>query len=319
MTFLFPFGLVAALVLTTAAVTAYVLVQRNRSRALPGKGFTVRRHLPYAMYLAALPVLLVAVARPQAQIAVPHIAGTVVLVFDVSKSMSADDVKPNRLAAAQAAANDFVKAQPQTVDIGVVIFGQDGLTTQRPTADHGAVLAAIARMKPAGGTSLTQAILASLGTIIGKPVRLPDENAVDQPPPDLGYWGSATILLFSDGQDISGSTAGAEAAAGLAAAAGVHIETVGVGTPEGTTVEVDGYQVATALNEDLLTLIATTTGGSYHPAGDAAALNDIHKSIDLRLSTKPQPLELTALFAGVAILLLTAGALLMIRWHGRII
>jgi Ca-activated chloride channel family protein len=327
MTFLSPSMVVIAFLVTAAAVTAYVIVLRRRSAALRDRGFgltagsrqvALRRHLPYALFLAAVPLLLLGVARPQAQIAVPHIAGTVILVFDVSKSMTADDVKPTRLAAAQAAAANFVQAQPSTVDIGVVIFGQDGLTTQRPTADHSAVLAAISRMKASGGTSLTQAILASLTTIVGHPVRLPDANAQDQPS-DLGYWGSATIVLFSDGQDMAENTDGVEAAAGLASEAGVRIETVGIGTTQGTTVEVDGYQVATALNEELLTTIAATTGGSYHPAQDAAALNDIHRSIDLRLTTKPQPVELTALVAGAALVLLTLGGLLMIRWHGRIV
>ncbi len=222
------------------------------------------------------------------------------------------------MAAAQAAAAKFVEAQPSTVDVGVVVFGQDGLTTQSPTSDHGAALAAIDRLKPAGGTSLSQAILASLSAIVGKPVRLPEGDSASAPN-DLGYWGSATIVLFSDGQDMAATPDAAVAAATLASNAGVKIETVGIGTPEGTTVDVDGYQVATALNEDLLTTIATTTGGSYHTAQDAAALNQIYRSIDLRLSTKPQPIELTAFFAAAGLLLLTLGALLMIRWHGRII
>src|SRR5262249_34360396 len=166
--------------------------------------------------------------------------------------------------------------------------------------------------------SLSRAILASLSTIIGRPVQLPEGDAADRPP-DLGYWGSATVVLFSDGQDMAESSEGVEAAAGLAADAGVRIETVGIAPTQGTPVRVDGYQVATALNEDLLTKISATTGGSYHPARDAAALNDIHRSIDLRLTTKPQPVELTALFAGAALVLLTLGGLLMIRWHGRII
>jgi Ca-activated chloride channel family protein len=317
------FMVIVAILVTAAFVAGYVAVQRKRSEALRALGVApgnqgVRRHLPYAMFLAAVPVLLIGLGRPEAQIRVPHIAGTVILVFDVSKSMSANDVKPNRLAVAQAAANEFVKAQPSTVDIGVVMFGQEGLATQAPTADRSAVLNAIARLKPGGGTSLTRAILASLSTIVGKPVQLPSSDGADQPD-DLGYWGSATIVLFSDGQDISGSTDGVDAAAALASNAGVRIETVGIGTPEGTTVEVDGYQVATALNEDLLTSIAQTTGGSYHPAQDASEINDIHRSIDLRLTAKPQPVELTALFAGAGLLLLTIGGVLMIRWHGRIV
>src|SRR5262249_33271163 len=157
MTMFYPIMIVAAVVVTGAAVTAYVMVVRRRSAAMRATHFSltantslIRRHLPYALFLAALPVLLIGVGRPQANLKLPHIAGTVVLAFDVSNSMGADDVKPSRLAAAQQVANSFVAAQPDTVDIGVVIFGQDGLTIQQPTNDHSAVRAAIQRMDVSG-------------------------------------------------------------------------------------------------------------------------------------------------------------------------
>jgi Ca-activated chloride channel family protein len=332
MTLAYPVLIPVAVLLTAAAVAAYVLLVRARTAALRGRGIALatttrgasaRRHLPYALYLAAFPVLLTGLARPHATLDLPHVGGTVVLVFDVSTSMSAADVQPSRLAVAQSAATSFVQAQPESVDIGVVVFGQTGLTTQQPTNDHGAVSAAISRLKTSGGTSLTQAILAGLSAVVGHPVTLPSPDATEAP--DLGYHGSATIVLFSDGQDgagqrgDSGGGSAAEAAAQLAADAGVRIETVGVGTTKGTTVEVDGYQVATALDEQKLTSIAQITRGTYHQAGDAAALADIARSIDGHLTTKPQKIEVTAVFAVAAILLLTAGALLMIRWYGRIV
>lgn len=324
MTMFYPIMIFVAVVVTGAAILGYVTLMRRRSAVMRTTNFSLtsrsskmRRHLPYALMIAALPLLLVGVGRPHADLKLPHIAGTVVLAFDVSNSMSAEDVKPSRLAAAQDAARSFVDSQPDTVDIGVVIFGQDGLSTQKPTNDHTAVKAAIGRLTTSGGTSLTQAILAALTAITGKQVALPTEEAQDQPPQDLGYWGSATILLFSDGQDLNPDRA--VSAATVASNAGVRIETVGIGTAKGTTVKVDGFQVATALNEELLTTVATTTGGAYHPAGDAAAVNDIHKAIDLRLTTKSQPVEVTALFSLGGLLLLMVGGLLMIRWHGRIV
>lgn len=333
MTLLYPLMLLVAVLVTGGCVAAYVMLQKRRAGVLRAAGLdyvaasgrvTLRRHLPYALFLAALPLLLVALARPQAEISVPRVGGTVILVFDVSASMGADDVKPSRLAAAKDAATGFVQAQPDTVDMGVVIFGQDGLTTQKPTDDHGAVLSAISRLTPSGGTSLQQAILSALTAIVGHPVSLPGEAGAQQPA-DLGYWGSATIVLFSDGEDTAGSTAegstssGVEAAAELAASAGVRIETVGIGTTRGTTMEVDGYQVTTALDQDLLTNLAATTGGTYHPAQDASAVNQIYRSIDLRITTQPESVELTGLLTGLALLVLTAGGLLMIRWHGRIV
>jgi Ca-activated chloride channel family protein len=319
-TFLYPAVIAVAVVITAAAVTAYLTLQRRRSAALRAAGFTtltgggIRRHLPYALLLAALPVMLIGLARPQAEVAVPRVAGTVLLAFDVSNSMSATDVAPSRLGAAQEAAKAFVEDQPDTVDVGVLVFGDQALLTQAPTDDHAAATAAINRVSPSGGTSLGQAILVALGTVTGKPVSLPAEGA---PAPDLGYWPSATIVIFSDGEETGGPDV--QAAAEMAAAAGVRIQTVGIGTAKGATVEVDGFQLGTALDETLLTTVAQVTGGAYQQAGDAAALTDSTRSIDLRLTTEKEPVELTAPFAAAALLLLTLGGLLGVRWHGRII
>ncbi|MEU8814768.1 VWA domain-containing protein [Actinoplanes sp. NPDC048796] len=322
MSFLHPLLLIVALVVTAAAVHGYLWLQRRRSSALAAAGFAslvsrgsaVRRHLPYGLILLALPVLLVGLARPQAELTVPRVSGTVLLAFDVSNSMRATDVSPSRLAAAQQAATEFVEDQPDTVDVGVLVFGEQALLTQAPTDDHGAAVSAIGRLSASGGTSLGQAILVGLGTITGKPVALPEDGA---PAPELGYWPSATIVVFSDGQETGGPDV--EAAAELAAAAGVRVQTVGVGTARGATVEVDGYQLGTQLDERTLTTISQVTGGAYHPAGDAAAVSDTTKSIDLRLTAKKEPVELTAPFAGAALLLLMLGALLGTRWHGRIV
>jgi Ca-activated chloride channel homolog len=326
MSFHHPLLLVVAAVLTAAAVTAYVLLQRRRAAALSAAGLDLTagsrrragasRHLPYAFLLAALPLLLIGLARPETTVAVPRAAGTVVLLFDVSNSMAAEDLEPSRLGAAQAAATSFVRDQPDSVDIGVVMFGQQALTTQQPTDDHDRAIAAIGRLRTGGGTSLGQAILAALSTIVGKPVSLPDPDS-QEPPPDLGYWGSATVVLFSDGEQTGGPDA--EAAADMAARAGVRIETIGIGTDRGATVEVDGFQLATALNEELLTSIAGITGGSYRPARDAGALADVTDSIELRVYTQDKPVELTAVLAGAGLILLVIGSLLMTRAYGRLV
>jgi Ca-activated chloride channel family protein len=327
--FLHPLLLAVAALVTAAAIVAYVSLQRRRDAALAAAGFgapsgrrdKIRRHLPYALLLAALPILLVGLARPEANLKVPHVAGTVVLAFDISNSMAAKDVAPNRLAAAQAAATGFVQQQPSTVDVGVIVFGDQALMTQAPTDDHAAATAAINRAKPGGGTSLGQAILVALGTITGKQVSLPREGQTQegrpQPANNLGYWPSATIVVFSDGEDTGGPDV--QAAAELAAAAGIRIQTVGVGTAKGAPVEVDGFQLSTALNEQLLTEVSQVTGGAYHQAGDPDTLAGTTRSIDLRLTTKKEPVELTAPFAGAALLLLALGALLGTRWHGRIV
>jgi Ca-activated chloride channel family protein len=323
----YPVVIVLAVLLTAGAVTAYVLLQRRRGAALAASGLgavaggrsrraTIRRHLPYALLLAAFPILLVGLARPQAEIKVPKVGGTVILAFDVSNSMKATDVAPSRLAAAQASAVGFVNNQPSKVDVGVLLFGDTALLTQAPTGDHDAAIAAINRAEAGGGTSLGQAILVALGTITGKPVALPKPGQTPTTG-SLGYWPSATIVMFSDGQNTGGPDA--EAAAEVAAAAGVRIQTIGIGTAKGATVQVNGYQLGTALDASQLTTVAQTSGGAYHAAGDADALDSVTKSIDLRLTTKKEPLELTGPFAGAALLFLTLGGLLGTRWHGRIV
>jgi Ca-activated chloride channel family protein len=317
-TFTYPFMLVVAGVLTVAGVAMYVALHRRRVRAIAGTALAAavpkRTHVPYVFFLAAIPLLLTGAARPEAEVRVPRASGTVMLVVDASNSMTATDLEPSRLGAAQQAASEFVKAQPDSVDIGVVVFGQQALNTQVPTGNHDEAIAAINRLKSGGGTSLGQAILAALSAIVGKPVTLPEENAA---PADLGYWRSATIVLLSDGENTGGPDA--EQAALLASDAGVRIETVGIGTERGTTIEVDGFELATALNADVLTMIADATGGSYHPAGDPGSLREATRSIDLRITMQEKIVELTAVFTIAAIVLLAVGALLMIRWYGRVV
>jgi len=208
----------------------------------------------------------------------------------------------------------FISAQPGSVDIGVVAFQQGGLEAALPTADHATASAAVRRLMAGGGTSLGDAILASLSAITSRTVTLgPDDSA-----PNIGYWPSATIVLFSDGQDEAGG-AGADAAASVAEKAGVHIDTVGVGTTAGTTVDVDGYHLFTALDPATLTSISQATGGTYHPASDASELDGIASSINLRLTVTHQPLPLAGAFIVAALALLAAGAVLTVTRTGRVV
>ncbi|BEP16362.1 hypothetical protein acdb102_46730 [Acidothermaceae bacterium B102] len=319
MTFDSPWSLLlGALVVLCLAVGAVAATRRRRiALAAAGLGRAAgRRGLPLGLglSLAGLAVLVVAVAGPAASVPVTRAAGTVIVAVDVSNSMGATDVAPTRLDAAKKAATSFVEAQPSSVDIGVVAFENGGLTTDQPSADHAAAEAAIGRLRVTGGTSLADAILTSLSAITGKTVALGKDGTV----PNIGYWGSATVVLFSDGED-RGSTDATEAAADGAEAAGVHVETVGVGTSAGTTVDVGGYRVHTALDQDTLTAIAKTSGGSYHPASDASELDGVAKTINLRLTTHHEDLPLAGAFTGLAIALLIAGAALTVLRTGRVV
>ena len=314
----YPLLLVAGLLIAAALLVGAVRTARHRSAALAATGVAVgtrrQRQLGLWFFLVGVVVLAVATAGPAASLPVGRSAGTVVLAMDVSNSMSADDVVPSRLAAAQQAALSFIDAQPDTVDIGVVGFDQGALTTSPPGPDRAAAKAAVQNLRVSGGTSLASAILGSLSAITGKPVTIGTDGVL----PDLGHWGSATIVLFSDGEDWGGSDAAA-AASTLAQNAGVHIEAVGVGTANGTTVETEGYRVHTALDADQLTAIAQTTGGSYHPASDAAELDGVASTIDLRLTVAKQDVPLAGGFIALALVLLAVGALLTGVRTGRLV
>jgi Ca-activated chloride channel family protein len=314
-----PLLLVVGALVVAGVAAGAVLATRRRRNGLAAAGLdrpAGRRHLPVGLWLSlgGLVVLVVAVAGPSASVPVTRAAGTVIVAVDMSNSMSATDVTPTRLDAAKKAATAFVDAQPSSVDIGVVAFQNGGLTTDQPSADHAAADAAIQRIAVSGGTSLAGAILTSLSAITGKPVSLGRDGTV----PNLGYWGSATIVVISDGED-TGSADATQAAAAAAETAGVHVDTVGVGTTAGTTVDVGGFRIHTALDENSLTGIAKTTGGSYQPVSSAAQLNGIAQHINLRLTTHHENLPLAGALSALALLLLAAGAILTVLRTGRIV
>ncbi len=312
MSLAYPPLLILGLLVAAALIVGAVRAGRRRSAALAAAGVSVagwrNNQLGLWLSVGGVLVLAVAVAGPAASLPVGRSAGTVILAMDASNSMSADDVTPSRLAAAQQAALSFIDSQPDSVDIGVVGFDQGALTTSQPSADRAASKAAVQQLRTAGGTSLASAILGSLSAITGEPVRIGENGDL----PDIGHWGSATIVLFSDGEDQS-STVGSDAvtaAATIAQNAGVHIEAVGVGTAAGTTVEIDGYQLHTALDTEQLTAIAQATGGQYRPATDAEQLDDVASTIDLRLTVAKQDVPLAGGLIVVALGLLAASALL---------
>jgi Ca-activated chloride channel homolog len=324
-----PALLAVGLLVAAGLAWAAAVVARRRTVALTAAGLTAggpgrgRARLGGIWFtIAGVAVLAIAVAGPAASVPVSRASGTVILAMDVSGSMTATDVAPSRLAAAKKAALSFISAQPDNVDIGVVAFQQGGLEAALPTADHATASAAVRRLKAAGGTSLGDAILASLSAITHKTVAIGRSGSA----PNIGFWPSATIVLLSDGQNeggTAGSSTGTDAATDAAAAvaekAGVHVDTVGVGTTTGTTVVVDGYHLFTALDPTALKSIAQATGGTYHPASDAGELDGIASSINLRLTVTSEPLPLAGAFIALALALLAAGAVLTVTRTGRVV
>lgn len=331
MTLTWPWALVGLLAVPAFVIAYRRLLGRQQARrdALAEQGLVVTRstpstrpdrwrHVAPLLLLAALTLMTLALTRPVASIGEPRSEGTVVLAFDVSTSMAATDVTPTRLGAAQAAARAFVEKQPAAVRVAVVAFGGTGVVSQRPTTDRASVLAAIARLRPQGETSLGDGILGGLSAIAGRPIRAGgDTEAGPSDETPIGYYGGTAIVLLTDGENTSGpDPAGL---ADLASAAGVRIDPIGLGSAAGTVLQIKGFSIATALDESTLKTIAKTTNGTYRSAADAASLAQVYDSIELMWTTRTVPHEVTSLVAGAGLLFLIAGAALSVLRQGRVI
>jgi Ca-activated chloride channel family protein len=292
------------------------------SAAAPPPRVAFRRRLVGACFLAGLATLILAMARPQSVVSLPVSEGTVILAFDVSGSMAADDLKPTRLEAAKAAARDFVRRQPDSVVIGVVAFSDSGFAVQAPSNNPDTVLTAINRLAPQRGTSVGRGILDSLQAIAtaqGDPARGFYNNRVDPSaaptPIPPGAFSSASIVLLTDGEN--NERPDPLAAASLAAELGVRIYPIGIGTEAGTTITVEGFTVRSRLDPELLAQIAALTGGEMFAADSGEQLQAIYDKIHPNITLKEQTTEMTAILGGFGLLLLLMGGLASLAWNGR--
>ena len=324
------------LVLVPLFVVLYLLLQRRRRRvaaSFGGLGFLqnparrgpgLRRHVPPAIFLAGLTILIFSLARPQAVVSLPKQQGTVILAFDISGSMAATDLSPTRMDAAKAAARDFVQRQPIGIQVGVVAFSDAGFSVQAPTADKDAINAAIDRMAPQHGTSLANGILVALKAIAvgnGQSGPLTYSNITPSPTPTptpvpQGTYINAAIVLLTDGEN--NESPDPLSAAQTAADRGVRIDTVGIGSAAGTNIQINGFTLHTQLDEATLQQIAQITGGDYYNAQSTQDLNNIYNTINPTLVVKPERTEITSFFAGISILFLLLGGIFSLSWFSRL-
>jgi Ca-activated chloride channel family protein len=218
--------------------------------------------------------------------------------------------------AAKNAARRFVENQPAAIQVGLVAFGSGGLVIQQPSSDRADILAAIDRLAPQGGTSLGQGIFNSLNAIAGEALAIDVsalEAGTDQV--EIGDYPSAVIVLLTDGENTE-SPDPLEVAQ-LAAEANVRIYPVGIGSPDGAVIQIDGFNILTQLDETSLQQIAALTNGAYFLAEDEESLEEIYKNIDLRLTVQGESTEVTSIFAGLSTLLFLTGGFLSLGWFGR--
>lgn len=315
MSFAAPLVLLALLVLP-ALLVLYLAEQRRRREAqhafvtprltdsaIPHRpGW--RRHVPLLVLAIALAVLILAAARPQRSVAVPVTSATIMLVNDISDSMSATDVSPTRLGAAQRAARTLVEALPPSVRVGQIAFARHPILLQSPSTNHALTEQAIARLRSGGGgTAMGEAIQTALAAIEG----VPKIN---------GRRPAGAIVLLSDGASNVGISP--VQAAQQAKVHHVRIDTVALGTAAGTIPGRGGRSVPVPVSAQELAQVAATAGGRTFTAADAATARAIYARLATVLGRRHVHRPMTAGFAGAGLVLLLLSTGLTLYWFARI-
>ena len=345
-------------------VALYLMLLRRRARAALrygnfgmlkraiGNGNRIRRHIPPALFLAALTLMLIGIARPTAVMSVYSHKSTVILTMDVSGSMRAGDIKPSRVEAMQVAAKAFIAQQPKDVVVGIVAFASSALLVQTPTTDRTSLNAAIDRFELQRGTAVGSGILMSLATLFpdeefainpyggrnafepgfgagygsgfsgfgGQGTPLGGAGVTPKKKPVLvepGSNRSAVIILLTDGATNAGPDP--VEAARQAANHGVRVYTVGFGTANGDIVGFGGRLMRAQLDEDSLKRIADMTRAQYYKAGSAEDLQAVYKLLSRSIVVETKETEITSYFAAVAALLALLSAGLSLLWFSRIL
>jgi len=358
MTFLWPNALFLLALLPFLVATYLIMLRRRRKLVLRyaslsivrnamGKGPGFRRHVPPILMFIALTLMFVAMARPAAYVTLPSERGTVILAMDVSGSMRATDVQPNRFVAAQEAAKQFVAKQGRHVRIGVVSFASTAAIVQTPTDRKDDIYNAIDRFSGQFGTATGSGILVSLMAIFddidfsmafpgawddapgsrggfgpggfGRGRSLDDREQVREKkrePVEPGSYKSAVIILLTDGQANTGPDP--LDMAHLAADRGVRVFTVGVGTEEGSVLRFGQRSMRVQLDEESLERIADITRAKYFRATSADELTEIYKDISTQLIMEREETEITAFFTAAAAVFAFLAAFLSFLWFHRI-
>jgi Ca-activated chloride channel family protein len=313
MSFASPVALLCLLALPLALLV-HVQAQRRRRRypvrftalstlaAIAPSEAPWRKHAPFALLALALAALSLSLARPQKTVAVPVERASVVLVTDVSRSMSATDVSPTRLDAARRAAQNFLDRVPDELRVGLVSFSDIAQTLQTPTTDRDAVRNALETLQPLAGTATGAGLRTALDDL-----KIRSDTSARRPP--------AALVLLSDGSATDGQAA--DQVAAEAKRLRVPIYTVALGTPDGT-ITLQGQVLRVPPDPDALKRIASASGGEAFRAQDSDQLDAVYNRLGSQIGTKPEKHEITAAFAGLALLMLGGAVASSLRLGGRL-
>jgi Ca-activated chloride channel homolog len=295
----------------------------------------MRRHVPPALFLLAMAALAIAAARPVAVVTLPSNQQTIILAMDVSGSMRATDVQPNRLVAAQNAAKSFIGELPRHVKVGIVAFAGSAQVAQLPTVNREDLVTAIDRFQLQRATATGNAIVISLATLFpdqgieleslqsgrerqrGFSIDGEKKPKKEFTPVAPGSYPSAAIIMLTDGQRTTGVDP--IDAAKMAAERGVRVYTVGIGTVDGETIGFEGWSMRVRLDEETLKQIANKTQAEYFYAGTAQDLKKVYEALSSKLTVEKKETEISALFAMAAAALALVSAALSLVWFNRIL
>jgi Ca-activated chloride channel family protein len=330
MTFLWPPALLL-FVLVPGLIAAYVWMLRRPSRVrvryssvdlltqAAAAGTPWRRHLPAVLYLLTLCAVFFTLARPMAPVPVPDNRTVVMLSVDVSRSMMAHDVVPTRIEAAKKAAIEFVRALPRGAKVGLVSFSSYATLVTPPTDDHDRVIQAVNGLALEFATAIGDGLLEAVYAL---PERSRPENPTGSgmspgvPPPAPDRLPPATVVLLSDGQSNRGTPP--EDAAIVARQLRVKVYTVGLGSPEGTFLELGGRSIYVRLDEETLKEIAQTTGGTYQRVSSTAELSRVYTRLGRAIGWERKPTEVSGLASVVVAGLFVSTVAASLLWMHRL-
>lgn len=334
MTFSSPLWLAAALAVPLLFAIQWALRRRRMRYAISYSNTSVlaavapqaswRRNIPVTLFATSFLALAMGMAKPQAQVAVPRDEATVILSVDVSGSMQATDVTPDRLSAAKNAATSFINRLPERFRIAVVAFSDVSNVLAQPTTDRSSSLDAISSLTAEGGTAMGEALRQSV-QLVEEDRERARSPLISPPPPTPGSQPDrpervSAILLLSDGENTSGVdplTVAAEAKE-----LNVPVYAIALGTPSGIVTVPDQFGNPQTLpvppDYAALETIAETTGGGYFEAPSGEDLQAVYDSLGQRIGYTTRPEEITYAFAGVGAILLLLAASASLFWRGRL-
>lgn len=318
MSFLSP-GRLWLLVAVVALLAVYLFAQRRRTAyavrftnlalldKVAPKRPGWRRHLPAGAFLAMLGLLVIGFAKPTAEVQVPRERATVMVAIDVSNSMQATDVSPNRLEAAQQAAGAFVDQLPDRFNVGLVTFDGTASVVVAPTQDHAAVTQAVQNLQLGPATAIGEAVFSSLQGIAGVDTGLSGVDG-EEPAP-------ARIVLMSDGSNTAGRSP--DQAAEAARTAGVPVSTIAYGTAEGT-ITLGGQTQPVPVDVESLRTLAEDTGGESYTAESGEELGEVYADIGSSVGTRAEEREVSGWFIGGGLVAAALAAAMSLLWFSRI-